>query len=76
VNWSDTGYDWELGREGIVRETLQHLGPGSIILLHDGCRNLPPDRVDRSPTVEALPAILEAAKKAGLRFVSLEEWAA
>jgi peptidoglycan/xylan/chitin deacetylase (PgdA/CDA1 family) len=76
VNWSDTGYDWELGTEGIVRETLKHLGPGSIILLHDGRRNLPPHRVDRSPTVEALPAILEAAKKAGLRFVSLEEWAA
>ena len=73
VNWSDTGYDWKLDSEGIVRETLKTLGPGSIILLHDGGRAYPPQRVDRSPTVKALPAILEGAAKAGFTFVSLEE---
>jgi peptidoglycan/xylan/chitin deacetylase (PgdA/CDA1 family) len=73
VNWSDTGYDWKLGTEGIVRETLKTLGPGSIILLHDGQRVYPPQRADRSPTVKALPAILEGAVKAGFTFVSLEE---
>ena len=73
VNWSDTGYDWKLGTEGIVRETLKTLGPGSIILLHDGRNAYPPDRVDRSATVKALPAILQGAVKAGFTFVSLEE---
>jgi peptidoglycan/xylan/chitin deacetylase (PgdA/CDA1 family) len=73
VNWSDTGYDWKLETEGIVREALKTLGPGSIILLHDGRRAYPPERVDRSPTVKALPAILDGAMKAGFTFVSLEE---
>ena len=73
VNWSDTGYDWKLDTEGIVRETLKTLGPGSIILLHDGRNVYPPERVDRSATVKALPAILDGAVKAGFTFVSLEE---
>jgi len=73
VNWSNTGYDWKLGTEGIVRETLRTLGPGSVILLHDGRRAYPPERVDRSATVKALPAILEGAVKAGFTFVSLGE---
>jgi peptidoglycan/xylan/chitin deacetylase (PgdA/CDA1 family) len=73
VNWSDTGYDWKLDAEGIVRETLDTLGPGSIILLHDGRRTYPPGKVDRSPTVKALPAILEGAMKAGFTFVTLDE---
>ena len=73
VNWSDTGYDWKLDTLGIVRETLKTVGPGSIILLHDGGRAYPPQRVDRSPTVKALPAILEGAARAGFTFVSLDE---
>jgi peptidoglycan/xylan/chitin deacetylase (PgdA/CDA1 family) len=73
VNWSDTGYDWKLDAEGIVRETLRTLGPGSIILLHDGRTTCPTEKVDRSPTVKALPAILEGAVKRGFTFVSLEE---
>ena len=73
VNWSNTGYDWKLGTEEIVRETLKGLEPGSIILLHDGRRSYPPETVDRSPTVKALPAILEGAVKAGFTFASLDE---
>ncbi len=73
VNWSDTGYDWKFDTERIVLETLKTLGPGSIILLHDGCQVDPPERVDRSATVMALPAILDGAVKAGFTFVSLGE---
>jgi peptidoglycan/xylan/chitin deacetylase (PgdA/CDA1 family) len=73
VNWSDTGYDWRLDTEGIVRETLRTLAPGSIILLHDGLEACPPERRDRSATVKALPAIIGGAVKAGFTFVSLEE---
>jgi peptidoglycan/xylan/chitin deacetylase (PgdA/CDA1 family) len=73
VNWSGTGYDWKLDAEGIVRETLKTLGPGCIILLHDGRNAYPSKTVDRSPTAEALPAILDRAAKAGFTFVTLEE---
>ncbi len=36
VQWSDTGYDWKEDEDSIVRLSLERLGPGSIILLHDG----------------------------------------
>lgn len=73
VNWSDTGYDWMLGKEGIVRETLQHLTPGSIILLHDGRRTCAPEVVNQSATVQALPEIIDGARKAGFTFATLPE---
>ncbi len=43
------------------------LKPGAIIVLHDSGG-------DRSKTVEALPAIIENALKAGFRFVKLSEF--
>jgi len=36
VQWSDTGYDWKSDAAATVRAALAHLGPGSVILLHDG----------------------------------------
>jgi len=36
VQWSDTGYDWKSDARATVRAALEHLGPGSVILLHDG----------------------------------------
>ncbi len=73
VNWSNTGYDW-LENSDIVGETLRGLGPGSIILLHDS-RNIDlPEKVDRSRTVKALPAIIDGARAAGLTFVPLTEF--
>jgi peptidoglycan/xylan/chitin deacetylase (PgdA/CDA1 family) len=73
INWSDTGYDW-IGDSDIVGETLKNLGPGSIILLHDGRRAYAPENVDRSRTVNALPAIIDGARKAGLKFVPITEF--
>ena len=73
VNWSDTGYDWKFSTDKIVRATLKGLGPGSIILLHDGRRTYLSGQVDRSNTVKALPAILDGALGRGLTFVRLTE---
>ncbi|MHB8655124.1 MAG: polysaccharide deacetylase family protein [Terriglobia bacterium] len=73
VNWSDAGFDW-LEKSDIVRRTLKNLGPGSIILLHDGRRADPPETFDRSRTVNALPVIIDAARAAGLTFVPLTEF--
>jgi peptidoglycan/xylan/chitin deacetylase (PgdA/CDA1 family) len=77
VNWSDTGYDWKKGDTSsadIARQTLKGLGAGSIILLHDGFEADPPRQVDQSRTVSALPAIIDAAREAGLTFVSLSDF--
>jgi peptidoglycan-N-acetylglucosamine deacetylase len=73
VNWSDTGYDW-LEKSDIVGATMKNLGPGSIILLHDSRNIDPPEKVDRSRTVAALPALIDAAQKAGFTFVPLNEF--
>lgn len=73
INWSDTGYDW-LEKSDIAREALKGLGPGSIILLHDGKRDLPSEQVDRSRTVSALPAIIDGARQAGLTFVPVTDF--
>lgn len=70
INWSDTGYDWREGVD-VASETLKHLRPGSIILLHDGSRVYPPHQVDQLKTVSALPTIIDGARQAGLNFVSV-----
>ena len=44
----------------------KNLGPGAIVVLHDAGG-------DRSNTVLALPAILEAGRAKGLRFVTVSE---
>ncbi|WP_003539992.1 polysaccharide deacetylase family protein [Desulfotomaculum nigrificans] len=45
---------------------LRKVGPGYIILLHDG-------RLDRSKTVAALPLLLEGLQKRGYKVVPLSE---
>ena len=76
VQWSDTGYDWKPrhGPAEIVRRALRRLRGGSVILLHDGREPRAAGEVDASPTVAALPAILEGARAAGFRFVPLEQF--
>lgn len=72
VQWSGTGYDWKYAKDAVIRATVRRLAPGVIILLHDGHEARPPSEVDRSNTVEALPAILDAAMKEGFKFVSVQ----
>ena len=98
VQWSDTGYDWKEDEDSIVRLSLERLGPGSIILLHDGLEgyegfwrqtlrrwnivqapaaspaepSAPPS--DRTAVIRALPRIIEGARKAGFRFVPIQDF--
>ncbi len=76
IQWSDTGFDWRKNYrpDDIVRSTLKNLNGGAIILLHDGHNAFPPDQVDRSRTVKALPAIIAGARKAGFTFVPLQDF--
>jgi peptidoglycan/xylan/chitin deacetylase (PgdA/CDA1 family) len=67
VLWSVDSRDWQLpGTKAIVRRVLAHVGPGSIVLLHDGGG-------DRHETLRALPAILRALERRHLKAVTLSE---
>jgi peptidoglycan/xylan/chitin deacetylase (PgdA/CDA1 family) len=68
VMWSDRGRDGDLNADGIAKTTLDQLSPGAIILLHDGFETHAPSEVDRSATVQALPAIIAGIRKAGYSF--------
>lgn len=74
VMWSAAGYDWMYHTQAIIKATTRGMRSGSVILLHDGHERQPPEKVDRSNTVEALPAIISAATKAGLKFVPIEKF--
>lgn len=72
VTWDDAPGDWEPKTStALVRDTLAHAHPGAIILLHDGLENA--SGIPRSPTVEALPAIIEGLKAKGYSFVTVAE---
>jgi peptidoglycan/xylan/chitin deacetylase (PgdA/CDA1 family) len=71
VMWSDRGYDGDRDARGITKATLDRLSPGAIILLHDGFETHAAAEIDRSATVQALPAIIAGARVAGYRFGAL-----
>jgi len=73
VMWSVAGFDWKYRTHAIIRATTRRLHPGAVILLHDGHEQPPPAGIDQSSTVEALPAIIEAAKRAGLDFLPIQK---
>ncbi len=64
VLWSVDPHDWSSGATAaaIVRAVLGAVGPGAIVVLHDGGG-------DRSATVAALPAIIRGIRAMGLRLV-------
>jgi peptidoglycan-N-acetylglucosamine deacetylase len=66
VLWSVDPRDWQPGTspKEIVRNVLSAVRPGSIVILHDGGG-------DRSATVRALPTIIKAIKRRGLRLVAV-----
>lgn len=76
VMWSVMGFDWKYETRGIVRAATSRLHPGAVILLHDGHEQPPPTGIDQSSTVEALPAIIEAATRSGLTFAPIERFMA
>jgi peptidoglycan-N-acetylglucosamine deacetylase len=67
VLWSVDSRDWQLpGTNAIVKRVLANVGPGSIVLMHDGGG-------DRRETLRALPAILRALAKRHLQPVTLSK---
>ena len=71
VQWSVAGFDWKpLLASQIAENILRRLGPGSIVLLHDGDNTLKRRRVE---TARALPLIIEGIQSRKLRITSLAE---
>jgi len=74
VLWSATGYDWKKDVPGITKAALRELKPGAIILMHDGRDTLPTSEIDRSRTVQALPAIIAGARERGYTFSPVRDF--
>lgn len=64
--WSVESGDYYTGAPLIVNNVLRGVKPGSIVLLHDGGG-------DRTPTVQALPQIIDGLRRQGYRFVTVPE---
>lgn len=71
VLWNSFPQEGASPAHEIVERALARLRPGAIILLHDGKDNLPEGRNLRPATVEALPRIIDGARRAGYTLVPL-----
>jgi len=72
VGWQVRAFDTQLrDPQTIARKILEKIQPGGVILLHDGSDS--EQNQDRTPTLEALPAILQGLKDRELEFLTLDE---
>ncbi|GGA25271.1 polysaccharide deacetylase family protein [Paenibacillus physcomitrellae] len=70
VNWNVDSEDWKgIRKEKVIRNVLDHAGPGSIVLQHAGGGV----GSDLSGTIEALPVIIDELKARGYQFVTVPE---
>jgi len=72
ASWSARGFDTRIGdAERVKHALLRELRAGAILLLHDGNAARTPRGM---PVIlDVLPAVLESATAAGLRFVRLRD---
>lgn len=67
VLWSVDSKDWrDPGVNQIVKNVMDHVFPGAIILMHDGGYR-------RTQTVKALATVIDSLKSEGYRIVTLSE---
>lgn len=72
VTWDVSASDWSShDPQAVASGILDHVQPGSIILLHDGIDGTV--TADRSVVLQALPLILDGLEAKGLRPVRLDE---
>jgi peptidoglycan/xylan/chitin deacetylase (PgdA/CDA1 family) len=66
VLWSLDPHDWQRPSvDQVVTTVVQHIAPGSIVLLHDGQYPL--------PTAAALDILIDQLRSAGYEFVTLSQ---
>ena len=69
VMWDADPMDWRrYGAQPMLNLLLKAIGPGSVVLLHDGGG-------DRAQTVELLPQLIQELKDRDYTFVTLDELA-
>ncbi len=67
VMWDADPRDWRRpGVQPMLEGLLKQIGPGSVVLMHDGGG-------DRSQTVELLPLLIEELRERGYTFVTLDD---
>ncbi len=72
VSWTRRGYDTNrTDPDGVAERLLRGLSPGDILLLHDGHYARTPAGLPM--VIEVLPRVLEAARAAGLKPVTLSQ---
>ena len=73
IEWTVTGHNGrkEMTPDKIVKNILDGVENGDIILLHDGNRLIKGS--DRSQTVKALPAIIELLQQKGYQLVTVPQ---
>jgi peptidoglycan/xylan/chitin deacetylase (PgdA/CDA1 family) len=72
VSWTRRGFDTVTRRSDVVFERLSRgLGPGDILLLHDG--RVPNTAGGRPVILDVLPRLLETVARAGLEPVTLRD---
>jgi peptidoglycan/xylan/chitin deacetylase (PgdA/CDA1 family) len=72
VGWQVRAFDTQLrDPQTIARKILEKIQPGGVILLHDGSDS--EQNPDRTPTLGALPAILQGLKDREMEFLTLDE---
>jgi peptidoglycan/xylan/chitin deacetylase (PgdA/CDA1 family) len=70
VSWTRRGFDTVVSDPvRVARRLLDRLGPGDVLLLHDGSASR--DRLGRPVVLEALPRVLDALAARGLRPVTM-----
>lgn len=71
-----SGNDWqETDARVIADRVLTDVGPGSIVVLHDGHADVedPQAQDSRAPTVAATALVIDGLRAAGYRFVTVSE---
>jgi len=63
ILWTNDPADYAMPGESILAERLDHVSPGTIILLHDG--------IDQ--TLQVLPSLIIRLRRDGYRFVTVSE---
>jgi peptidoglycan/xylan/chitin deacetylase (PgdA/CDA1 family) len=72
VHWDVQTLDWERpDPDTIVKRVLDHVHPGAIVLMHDGDDTN--HGSDRTPTIEALPKLIDALRARGYRLVTVPQ---
>ena len=69
--WTRRGFDTRRSAAAVSRRLLPALQPGAILLLHDG--NCARSAAGVPVILDVLPGLLEAARAAGLTFVTLTQ---